>query len=98
MLLVEKREAFTIQRKDDGLIGMTMTEFVGADREVGHVRLQNGIPTHFPKHAGVALAAFLPGNHFRRTNVAHEIGFVPTLLDSLALGEVVGTAVISLAE
>src|SRR5580693_6179982 len=98
MLLVKKREAFSIQREDDGLVGMAMAQFVRADREVGHVRLEHSIPAHFPEHAGVALAALFPGNYFRRTNVAHEVGFVPALLDSLALGEIVRTSVISLTE
>src|SRR5689334_22876857 len=98
MLFVEECEAFSIQREDDGFIGMAMTEFVRAYRKVGHVRFEDGVAAHLPKHAGVALAALFPGDHFRGSDIAYEVGVVPALLDTLALREIVGAAVVALAE
>src|SRR5260370_41963041 len=98
MILVEQSEAFSVESENYGLVRMAVTELVRANREVRHVRLENRISTHVPKHAGIAFAACFPGNHFRGADIPYKIGLIPTLLCAFDFAEVIGAAVVPVGE
>ena len=98
MFLAEKSKSAAVECQNDRLVRVAMAELVGTHREIRHVRLEDCVAGHFPEHAGVSLAALLPGDHLRSANILDEISLVPAFFDALGLVVVIGGSIVAIRE